>query len=300
MDNKTKKWTILLLATVLAAGLTACGQTKADAPASSQNAASPTATSSPSASTDSVSETKQGTGEFVGLADPHTAEIKMAAESASFQLGEGTDEAVLGLKTGDPVSFEYVEKSLEGENAGTQLILTKIEKQVIANGKGGGTANADKPASELPKTKEFTLTLEGDKEQRTGTLNQGTGYAIYVFDGFTFDAASNKLTMNIDKNYYAVIEKLPSDYNMDQIKDDAEKDLAKLGDVRELKGSEISPLLGGAALMLLGSNDKLTQEVIVKEVGDAAYSIKVNMPQSEASEGFGPIAFTSLSSITNE
>lgn len=303
MNNKTKKWTILLLAAVLATGLTACGKSEADAPSSSPSTAAPSAggTSSQSASPESVSETKQGVGEFIGLADAHTAEIKTESGTASYQLGEGADTAVSGMKSGDQVTFEYVEKTLEGDNAGTQLIITKIEKHLIVSEKEGGTsAGGSDSTSDLPTTKEFTLTLEGNKEQRIGNLSQGEGYALYRFDGFSFDSASNKLSMDIDDNYYVEIEKLPSDYNVDQLKDDAEKELAALGEVRDIKASEINPLLGGASFMLISSdNEKLTQQVIVKEVDGAGYLIHVNMPHTEASEGFGPLAFMSLSSLTN-
>jgi hypothetical protein len=303
MNHKTKKLTILILAAALATGLAACGNKEAAAPIPTQSAAAPSATSSPSASPDAVSETKQGTGEFVGLADPHTVEITMAGTSASFQFDESTT-AMSGFKTGDQVAFEYVEKALEGQNAGTQLILTKIEKQLIAGGKDDGTSNqaggSAQPGVNLPETKEFTLTLEGDKEKRTGKLAQAEGYALYVLDGFTFDGSANKLSMDIDKDYYVEIEKLPSGFKLDEIKTDAEKKLAALGDVRELKGDEISPMLGGASLMMIGSSEKLTNEVIVKEVDGAGYLIKVNMPHTEASEGFGPFAFTSLSSISNQ
>ncbi|KIL34259.1 hypothetical protein SD71_21065 [Cohnella kolymensis] len=299
-----KKLTILLLAAVLASGLAACGKKEEPAlsPAQTENAASPSAASSPSASPDAVSETKQGTGEFVGLADSHTVEITMAGESASFQFDENTT-SMTGFKTGDQVAFEYVEKALEGKDAGKQLILTKINKELIANGKGGGTNQAGgsvQPEADLPATKEFTLTLEGDKEKRTGKLAEAGGYALYVFDGFTFDAAVGKLSMDIDKDYYVEIEKLPSGFKWDEIKTDAEKELAALGEVRELKADEISPMLGGASLMMIGSSDKLTNEVIVKEVDGIGYLIKVNMPHTEASEGFGPFAFTSLSSISNQ
>lgn len=305
MNNKMKKLTILLLAAVLASGLAACGKKEEPAlsPAQTENAASPSAASSPSASQDAVSETKQGTGEFVGLADSHTVEITMDGESASFQFDESTT-AMTGFKTGDQVAFEYVEKALEGQNAGTQLILTKIEKQLIAGGKDDGTSNqaggSVQPGVNLPETKEFTVTLEGGKEKRTGKLAQAEGYALYVFDGFTFDAAANKLSMDIDKDYYVEIEKLPSGFEVEEIKAGAEKELAALGKVHELKGGEINSMLGGASLMLIGSSDKLTNEVIVKEVDGTGYLIKVNMPHSEASEGFGPFAFTSLSSISNQ
>jgi hypothetical protein len=309
MNNKTKKWTILLCTAIMVTGLlSACGKNvnNAASPSASQAAASPTETSSPSASPESSNETKQGKGEFMGLADPHTVEIKTEGASFSYQLGEGTEDAVSGLNSGDAVSFEYTEITLEGDNTVTQLTLTKIQKDTIA-GNIGGQGNVAKlpagnlPAGELPATKEFTFNLEGNEEVRSAKLAQGNGYALYVFEQFSFDAKSNRLTMNVDTNYYVDIQKLPASYKLDDIKVDYEKELAKVGDVRSTKSVEINPLLGGGvSLFLVSSNDKLTREVIVKEVDGVGYLFRVNMPKDEPSEGFGPLAFASMSSIANQ
>ncbi|TFE25585.1 hypothetical protein [Cohnella luojiensis] len=304
MKIKTKKWTILLCVAIMVTGLlSACGKNENSTSSSSasQAAASPTETSSPSASPESSDETKQGKGEYVGLADSHTLEIKTGSESVSYQLGEGTEDAVSGLNPGDAVSFEYTEKTLEGDNAVTQLILTKIQKDIIAGNIGGQGNVAKLPAVDLPAKKEFTFNLEGNEEVRTAKLAQGDGYALYVFEQFSFDAKSNRLTMNVDKNYYVDIQKLPVGYKLDDIKVDSEKELAKVGDVRSMKSVEINPLLGGgASLFLVSSNDKLTRVVIVKEVDGVGYLFKVNMPKDEPSEGFGPLAYESMSSMANQ
>ncbi|WP_276357740.1 hypothetical protein [Cohnella caldifontis] len=232
MKHATRKWTILLAATVLAAGLTACGKSSEDSqgavPSASPNpsaSASPSASANPSLSPSAAEET--------------------AADSS-------------------PAPAQ------------------------------GNAAEAD-----LPAAKELSLTLEGNAEKKTANLAEGPGYALYVFDIFSFDSKLGLLTMNVDKNYYAKIEKLPDGYKLDEIKKAAEDKLSKVGDVRELKDAEINPSLGGAALLLFGSNDKLTQEVIVKEVGGTGYRIEVNMPSGEPSEGFGPHLFAMLATLSN-
>jgi hypothetical protein len=177
--------------------------------------------------------------------------------------------------------------------------LNKIQKEAVSDDKGGQGHKSTKPKADLPTTKDFTFSLEGNKELRTAKLAQGDGYALYVFDYFSFDAQSSRLKMDVDKNYYVDIQKLPSGYKLEDVKKDAEKDLAKVGEVRSLEGADITPLLGGAALFLIGSNFKLTQDVIVKEVGGIGYLLKVNMPQGEPAEGFGMLAFASMGSIAN-
>jgi hypothetical protein len=303
MNNKSKKWTIILCTAIMVTGLMSACSKNGDntaSPSSSQATASPTETSSPSAAPVSADETKQGKGEYTGQADPHTVEIKTESGSASYQLGEGTEDVVTGLKSGDTVSFEYTEKALEGDNAGTQLILTKIQKEAVSDDKDGQGNKTTKPAVDLPATKDFTFNLEGNKEVRTAKLAQGDGYALYVFDHFSFDSKTSRLSMEIDNNYYVDIQKLPSGYKLENVKKDAEKDLAKVGEMRSIEGADINSILGGASLFLIGSNDKLTQEVIVKEVDGTGYLLKVNMPQGEPAEGFGPLAFASMSSIANQ
>lgn len=286
MKTKTNKWTILLSSTVLAACLlSACSDNNSDANATPTP--TPTVSASPTPSESPVAESKQGEGEFVGLADSHTVEITVDGEAAAYQLGEGMDSAVDGLKEGDKVSFEYTEAAIEGDSTAKVLTITKIEKL------------ADKMLPVIPATKDFKLRLEGDEETRTATLAKGDGYALYIFKQFKFDASAGKLIMNIDNNYNVEINKLPEGFKLDEIKADAEKELADLGDVRTMDPSEVNSIIGSVDLMVVGRSDKLTKEVIVKTVDGAGFLFKVNMPVGEPAEGFGPLAFTSMGSIVN-
>jgi len=281
MRETVKKWGFALAAVVLAAGLASCaGGNKAEKP-------SPSASPSPSAPADTI---HQGAGEFVGLADGHTAEIIVDGTPTAFQFDSAKLlDTMEGFQKGDPVSFEYIIRDLGGGL--TQNWLTKIEK---AGSQGGGASAAD-----LPATKDLTLLLEGTEEVRTAKLAVGGGFALYVFDIFSFDPERGVLSMNVDPNYYAAIAKLPEDYNLEDIKKAALDELSRVGEVRELGANEIDPALGGAKLYLTASNDRLVQSVIVKETGGAAFKIKLNKPVGEPMEGFGPHVHASLGTLTN-
>ncbi|TJY41932.1 hypothetical protein E5161_12090 [Cohnella pontilimi] len=138
--NKTKRLAITLSVVMLAVGLSACGKSNNDsaasAPSASNSASStPAASSTPSASAtqsaessasaEEVANLSQMTGAFVGLADPHTVEIKVSGESKSLQLGDGMDKQLEGLKPGDLVTLEYVEQPIENSDK-TQLVVTKV------------------------------------------------------------------------------------------------------------------------------------------------------------------------------
>jgi len=310
MNHTSKKWTKLLLTTTMVIALMTACSSNGDNPTIAPNEATPTQattgtntgtgeTNSPAEESANPVETKQAEGEYVGQADSHTVEIRTANGSASYQHDEGLLEVITELATGDRVWFEYTVTELEGDTAATQLTLTTIKKEDISGGKGTQSKDTTQTTN-LPATKEFTLNLEGMEEVRTATLAQGDGYALYVFEHFSFDAKSNRLMMDIDNRYYVDIQKLPSSYKLEDIKIEAEEELASVGEVLRLEGEEINPDLGGASLFLIGSNDQLIQEIIVKVVDGTGYLFHVNMPRGEASEGFGPLVFTSLSSITNQ
>lgn len=159
------------------------------------------------------------------------------------------------------------------------------------------TASPSAQPSELPATRDFTLSLEGNEEVRTAKLAEGDGYALYVFDIFSFDATAGRLTMDVDKNYYVDVQKLPDGYKLDDIRSDAEKELAATGKVNTVAAGDISPQLGGAELMLVAAGDKLTREIIVRNVDGAGYLFKVNKPQGEPSEGFDSHAFATIGSL---
>lgn len=237
---------------------------------------------------DDATETKQGTGAFVGLIDNHSAEIEWEGTPTAFQLDEALSEVAQNLEQGTRVSFEYVERAVEGDASLKQLVLTKLEAEPAK----GATDSGATP--DLPAEKPIEVELEGMKETRTAKLAKGEGYAFYMFDGFSFDAGANKLTMNYDPGYHVVITKLPSGYDIEELAKAAKDDLAKNGKVEQLSGDKVYVTMRDAELFLIAQGDGLTQEYIVKNMGGQGFAFLLNMPHGEASEGFGPLAFASI------
>lgn len=291
MKNKLHKCTILLSSTILAAILFSACSGK-NSITNITPLPSPTVSDSPASSSETTVPqvlSRQGEGMFVGLSDSHTIEITVDGKTAAYQLGEGSDSALATLKEGDIVSFEYTETSIDGDTTTKVLMITKIEK-----------SPENTSPKELPVTKEFKLKLEGNQESRTGKLAKGEGYALYIFEQFNFDAASNRLTMNADNNYNVEISKLPVDFKVDAIKKDAMEELADLDDVQAMDPKDLTSMISGVDLVVIGHNDKLTKEVIVKTVDGASFLFKLNIPSSEPSEGFVPLAFASIDSIVTQ
>ncbi|WP_150267342.1 hypothetical protein [Paenibacillus tepidiphilus] len=288
-------------ALVLTLALTACtGNSGAQAPSETVDPASPAPASSPAAtpspalspspSPEAESEVIHDTGIYVGQIDNHSVEIETEAGPTAFELGAGMENAPEGLEMDDQVEFEYVEKAVEGDESVVQRVLSKLVK---AGEDAGGVAA-------LPGTKTFKLTLEGMEEEKTAALAQGDGYALYVFDIFDFDAAANRLSMKVDPEYYAEITKLPSDFNLDALEEEGRAELSAVGKVSALSQSERDKRMSSLRLYLSAMKTGLTRQYIVKEIDGQGYIIKLNIPQREASEGFGPHVYASLDSMIDQ
>jgi hypothetical protein len=287
-------------AAVLMLALTACSGNSPEAATGENN--TPTATASP-VPTESASPTAsskpadesgviKGSGTYVGQIDNHSVEIKTEEGPTAFELGAGTETAVESLELDDPVVFEYVEKSVAGDDTVKQRVLSKLSKADSVNEPSIGAV--------LPQTKKLKLSLEGNVEEKTAKLASGDGYSLYVFDLFTFDAGSNKLAMIIDNNYHAEIIKLPSDYNLDYLLLEGKEELASTGEVKVLKESERPELMSDASLYLLAGGSDITKEYIVKEIDGQGFIFKINTPMGEPSEGFVPHVLASLNSVVNQ
>ncbi|MFT9367374.1 hypothetical protein [Paenibacillus polymyxa] len=296
--KKHNTFSIILLTVVAVLALSACGtkpQTNNNAP---QGADQPQ-TQQPQATPEPVAEpqVKKGTGVYNGAADPHTVEIETNGEAQSFQLGEGLDTVIAGLKEGDPVAFEYTEKAVEGDATAKQLTLTKIQKTEAATDSNQNGSSGQQVGGDRAKTQSFELILEGKREKQTATLAKGEGYSLYVFDPMSLFPDQNRVALAVDDNYYAEITKLPSNFNLDELQKDGEKDLASIGKVQKLDKAAVPQALTSSRLFLQANGSKITQQYIVVENTTGAFSVKVNIPHGEPAEGFESFIYTSLESL---
>lgn len=287
--KKTAGWLGMIL---LVISLTACVGNSAEPGMNAGGETNGNQTETGNNSPDDVAaETKQATGTFVGLIDNHSAEIEVEGTPMAFQMDETISAAAQSLERGTPVSFEYVERAVEGDAALKQLVLTKLEASPVKEATDSGAA------SDLPAEKSIELELEGMKETKTATLQRGDGYAIYMFDIFSFDAKTNKLMMNYDPDYHVIISKLPADYNIEELAKAAKSEMSKIGDVEQRSGDQLYETMRDAELFLIAQGKGLTQQYIVKNIGGQGFAFLLNQPVGEASEGFGPHALASINTV---
>jgi len=233
---------------------------------------------------------REGHGVYIGQVDSHSVEIEVGGTPVVFQLGEGVADALAGLKTNDPVRFKYKEEPVEGDESLKVLTITELAR---AEG-----ADAGIDPARLPEKKELEVELEGMPETREATKAVGSGYAIYVFPQFTFDATANRMSMNYDPDYYVEIVKLPAGRQPEDVRAEGEAWVKEgTGTAEEWTGDRVYPQMRDASLYLSGQKDGLTRTFVVITIDGADYALKFNQPQGEASEGFLPLAFASVNSI---
>ncbi|QLG39145.1 hypothetical protein HW560_14295 [Paenibacillus sp. E222] len=285
-----------LLVLVMGFSLVACGNSSptAQPPANNTEKQTPAPGKQPEES--AVIEAE---GILTGWADPHTVEIRVKEEPMSFQVGENLQKSLDDIDDEDSVQFKYVEKAIEGDTTTKQLVLTEIAK--VESNDGNGTNAGGNVTSNRAKTSELEVTVEGMTEKRAVTLAQGKGYSLYVFEPMVYDADDQELTMKIDPDYEVEIEKLPSDYNLNELKSDAKKELSETGIVKQLSEEKLSNgPMKEAKLFMMSQNNKKTEYFIVKELDGNGFAFHIHVPVGEPSEGFLPMVYASINSIMNE
>lgn len=324
--KNTIKISSILLALAIAVAVTACSDKQETAPGMPDQTDEQNNSSTQPGNAGQVPTVKEGTGTYTGQADPHTVEIVVDGKPTAFQLSDGLDQAIADLQEQDQVQFKYEEKAIEGEDTLKQLVLTEIKKSDSVQGTGQGaesdTSGKDSSSSastggqsdsgdskssassgsvsKRPAEGKLEVTLEGNDEVRPAKLVQAEGYSLYIPEQFSFDAGKHLLYMNVDHEYSVRIEKLPADFNLDQLESQGKEELKPHGEIKKLGAADLTGPMKDALIFLTAFDSSGTHEYIVKELDGSGFVFHVTQPQREASEGFGPLAFAALNSIENE
>ncbi|WP_438492469.1 hypothetical protein [Paenibacillus sp. IHBB 3054] len=155
----------------------------------------------------------------------------------------------------------------------------------------------DPQTSERPRTQAFGE-QEGGVSGQEGTLEQGDGYSLYVFEDFTLDAQSGRLSLTKDPTYYAEIEHLPSGYDLTALKQQGQTELSAMGKANDHSGELFEHPLGFADLYLQATGDKGIEDYMVwKNQAGEAFLFRIHNPKGELSNKFAPWVMVSLSTL---
>ncbi len=304
--NKPVKMMSLASALLLTIALTACGQANAPASEPGETATTqeqpaettPDETTEPAEPDTPDEEVISATGEYNGQGDPHTIEVNLDGTPTSFQLAEGVSSQLEGLNEGDTISFEYVERAVEGSDV-PQLEIQSLEKAATSGADGGTSGEGGTASSDRPATETFVVG-DGVSQTLTGELQTGDGYSLYVLDGYALDAATGRMTLTENPDYYAEIEKLPANFNLDELRTEGTTKLEQAGGTVEEYSSDTlveSPMMN-ASLFLQGSSAEEVQDYIVWEAQDgSAYTFHLVIPENEEGSSFYMEATASLATI---
>lgn len=294
--GNTTKVSTTLVVLLMGFSLVACGSTAPEIQPSVNNTKESSPVPEQQTEERNVIEAE---GILTGWADPHTVEIRVKDQAMSFQVEEEMQKSLDDIDDEDSVRFKYVERSVDASTK--QLVLTGITK-IGSPAKGNsGAGEEDSITSDRPKTSELEVTVEGITEKRPAALAQAEGYSFYILEPMAFDAKEHELTMKVNPAYKVEIEKLPADFNLDNLKMDAKEELSKTGEVKQVTGEQLSSgPMKDARLFMMSQNEKKTQYVIVKELDGNGFIFHIDAPVGEPSEGFLPMVYASVNTIMNE
>lgn len=187
----------------------------------------------------------------------------------------------------------------------TPAVSTTPENQQVDDKTVTDSAeSSDNQATTSVEQRESTQSFDmGMGDKRTATLKESNDYSLYVFDGYTLDTATNRLQLTNNPKYYAEIEKLSSNFKLDELRTKGIKELATYGEAKEYKGDQLyeGPMVK-ASLLLQVSDEKGLHEYIVweDEKSKDAYIFHVHSPEGKESNTFLTPALTSLASIMSK
>ncbi|MFD1134649.1 hypothetical protein [Paenibacillus urinalis] len=148
------------------------------------------------------------------------------------------------------------------------------------------------------ETKSFEMLTSEGNQLFEGRLQNGEGFSMYVFEKFTFDADTGRLSLTSNPDYYVDIKPLPADYNLEQLEAAAKEDLSEAGKVSDYSGELVEHPLGFAELYLQASGVEGISDYMVwtSEQGDA-FEFRLHNPKSEEASDFAGPVLVSLSTV---
>jgi len=156
--------------------------------------------------------------------------------------------------------------------------------------------NSESASAERPQTQTNEMLINGELSKHRAVLTEGEGYSLYVYE--ELQLKNNRLFLKSNPEYYAEIETLPADFNLDELRQQGKKELAATSEVREYSGDAIGEPLTNAPLFLQAGNEQLLKNYVVWEPkGEQGYIFRMNQPVGKEGGLFNPLAYDSLASI---
>ncbi|WP_052723831.1 hypothetical protein [Paenibacillus wulumuqiensis] len=185
--------------------------------------------------------------------------------------------------TADPAAATEETGNTGGEQAGESGMDVQQE-------------NSEAASTDRPQQRSTEMLIKGEPSKHNAALTEGEGYSLYVYEEMQLQ--NNRLSLKSNPQYYAEIEPLPADFNLDQLRKQGKQELSKTGEVQEFSGDTVGEPLTGAQLFLQSGNEQLLQSYVVWEPkGETGYIFHIHQPRGGEGGLFNPLAYDSLASI---
>lgn len=166
------------------------------------------------------------------------------------------------------------------------------------NGNGNENEKGNDPESTRPEAANFDLLTGEGNQTLTANLQQGEGFSLYVFDKFAFDAAEGRLYLSSHPEYEVIIEPLPANSDLEQLKVKGQEELGTLGKVSDHSGELVEHPLGSAEIYLQASGvDGISDYIVWKSATGDAFLFRLRNPKGEEAADFAGPVLVSLSTV---
>jgi hypothetical protein len=154
----------------------------------------------------------------------------------------------------------------------------------------------------LAETALLEVTVEGETEQRVGTLFVSPqGYAIYVLPQIVMtqeEPNRDQAFARADGEFFVRIERLDPQAGVAALRNNARLALRDIGRVHSLEGEEIvDPLFRRAEFFLHASNQEVSVNILVIDIDGSRFRFMMHVPSREPAEGIVPSFWAMLRSI---
>ncbi|WNB90711.1 hypothetical protein [Bacillus sp. NEB1478] len=286
MTNKTRMKCFLL---ILAVMLSACSNDQSSEPKEGKKKTAATAPvteqnkdTEEKAVTDQTSIQAEGT--YVGQIDNNSIEVDSDGEILVLRLTDTTRESLKSLKDGSTVSITYKKDDND------QNILEKIMA-------------VDSGEVAQPPTKILEYTVDGRKVQKeAGLIQSEQDYSFYKVDDFEYTAeepGKDILFASEDAETFVRIEPLTDEASLDDLKKWAKDELEAIGEVKEVKGSEVAgPAFESSVLFLTASKDSYSKYIVIQKLkNDKLIKYTVNLAKHAKSSEWEQAIWAMLSTL---
>lgn len=220
-------------------------------------------------------------GNYIGIIDSHTIEIKIGEDSRGFQVSEKLMEVIKELKQNDKVDLEYI------VNENNQNVLKEILK--------------NKSEEKIRKEETTLFYIVGKREEKVNAkLNTAENFSIYLPENFQLNKEEGKDSISYkgEKNIYAEIEKIDLNMDVEKIEKEEILRMEKVNKVNKLKGNQIfDNFYRNSEFFLHVSTKEKSENSILIKINGSYYLLKINIRNKEGVEETTPLLYELMKTI---